>query len=1129
MKNSDQQHSSVSVEKQLKAAYKSLLVKKNISSFLRSAFILLIGVTAFVILEHVFYLSIATKSVLLLLLISASGFSLWKDYAKIDPTGFKKFYRTFSRESNLPELKDTLDLEKSTQGNRALVDAAIIQNLSKIEPKRLEDILNNYIRESAYYKYYTLFIGLSIASLIVFCFTAINFNAATQRSFSFWESFEKPNPYQYVINPGNITIEQGSPFQVDIEFQGDLVPDNVSLQIKTSVEENFRTRAMELSGLSFSSIPLDLNNDLQYYVQMDGYKSEVFKADVQLRPRFSELQATIIPPSYTELDSTTVTYPISQIRPYEGSTLKLSGRLNKSVSFLQLYTTNELLDLYVQNDSTFKYQIPVKEPDTLGFHIEDQNGLTSQNPFQIVVAPQFDQYPLVEIIEPEQSIQEVNPTEIEILFRATDDFGLTAASLNYELRRAYVEEPLTGSIALDRPQESVLQPFVWGLESFGLKPQDELTFWITVSDNDGYNGFKSANSQKLVLTVPSLVDYFEDIDKKEEDVETDLDEISEAFEQTQKQYEQFKERMKDNPENAGYEERRELEQVQKQQEEVQKKIDELNKKFSELKEELSKDNMLSEETQKAYEELQKLMEEIDDPEYLKAMEKLKEQLSQMNPEQMSEAIENLEFNEKLYKERLERTIELFKELKLNSDLDKLAKSFEDMARKEQERQETDGEPQTSKEQQALEQTLKENEQLKSQVDSLSQNTSDKNKQTVSEYQEQTKQELEKISEQLEKEIGEKNSGDNSGEKQEGQQGQKQDQNQQQQRQQQNQQMAEKTRSMMQSMGQQQQQINIAGLQYILYSLLNLSLEQEDLTTLASATENRSQAYVSYARNQRNVEGIFKAVSDSLYQLSAQIPQFSNQINEKKLEVEKRLQRSLEQMSERNRSQSSVASRQALGGINDIAFMIASLLEQLQNSQNSSGGGAGSMSMQQMMEQLSQSGEQQQKLNQMMQDMINDMQGERLSQDQMERLNQIAKQQNQIRKQLQQLQQQGEMDGDQIGSELQRMIEDMEDTINDLRGGSTDPIMIERQQNILSRMLQAEQAMQERDEEDKREGNIAENYDQNRPPELTLEELEKQIRNRLNDPNFTKYSPDYQRLIENYFELLKELRERQSVL
>lgn len=328
---------------------------------------------------------------------------------------------------------------------------------------------------------------------------------------------------------------------------------------------------------------------------------------------------------------------------------------------------------------------------------------------------------------------------------------------------------------------------------------------------------------------------------------------------------------------------------------------------------------------------------------------------------------------------------------------------------------------------------------------------------------------------------------------------------------------------MQNMQKQQMNINIAGLQYVLYSLLTLSVEQEDLTTLASGAENRSQAYVGYARDQRNVESIFKSVSDSLFQLSSEIPQFSNEINKKKLEVEKQLQKSLEQMSERNRGSASVASRQALGGINDISFMIANLLDQLQNSQNS-GSGSGGMSMQQMMEQLQQSGQQQQQLNQQLQEMINDMQGERLSQDQMDRLNQIAKQQNQIRKQLQELQRNGEMSGDKIGSELERMIEEMEDTINDLRGGATDPILIERQQNILSRMLDAEKALQERDEEDKREGQAAENHEQSRPPEMTLEELEKEIRNRLNDPNFTKYSSDYQRLIEYYFELLKEFEE-----
>ncbi|WP_421775338.1 hypothetical protein [Gracilimonas sp.] len=1134
MANTNKQTSGQRVEALLREAYQTIQSKQRLGLLLRSALIVLAGCTAFIITEHVFYLSVATKSVILGVLLTAAAFSFWKGYSSSNPTSFREFYRKFSRKSNFPELKDTLDLEKSSSGNRALVDAAILQNLGKIETQRLQNTLTAYTKDSDSYKSYTRLLTLSIATLSVLGITAFNFNSAAQRTFTFWESYSKPNPFLYTVNPGDVTVEQGSPFQVEIQFTGDLIPRDVSLRIKTSVEEEFRTRAMEASGTYFRSIPQDLNNDMQYYVEMDGYQSELFTADVQLRPRFNELQATIIPPEYTELDSSIISYPISQLRAYEGSTVKLSGELNKMASFLQMYTSTELLDLYVEPDTTFSYEIKVTRPDTLRFYIEDESELTNQNPFQIIVAPQADEYPLVELLEPEESIQEVNPTNLELLYRATDDFGLTSASLNYEFRRAYVEEPIKGSLPLTKPREGALQPYVWDLQAFELKPQDELTFWISASDNDGYNGYKTSNSRKLTLTVPSLVDYFENVDKKEDDVESELEDISKSFEETQRQYEEFKDRMKDNPENPGYEEKRELEQVQKQQEEVQKKIDELNKKFEDLKEEMSRDNMLSEETQRAYNELQKLMEEIDDPAFREAMEKLQEQLGQMNPEQLRQAMENLEFNEELYRERLERTVELFKQLKLNSDLDKLAKSFEDMARKEEERAQNEeaGENNASEnKEQQLEQSLKENEKLKNQVDSLSNNTSEKNEKSISEFQEKTQQELEELSEDLREEMesgqqsGEQGEQDKNQSSQSQQNNQSQSQNQQNKRQQKYEQLAKNTRSMMQNMSQQQMNINIAGLQYVLYSLLNLSLEQEDLTTLASATENRSQAYVNYARNQRNVEEIFKAVSDSLFQLSTDIPQFSNQINRKKLEVEKRLQRSLEQMSERNRSQSSVASRQALGGINDISFMIANLLEQLQNSQ--SGGGGGGMSMQQMMEQLQQSGQMQQQLNQQLQDIINDMQGERLNQNQMERLNQIAKQQNRIRKQLQELQQQGEMDGDRIGSELERMIEDMEDTINDLRGGSADPTMVERQQNILSRMLQAEQAMQERGEEEKREGNLAQEYEQPSPPEMTLEELQKEIRNRLNDPNFTKYSPDYQRLIENYFELLKRLQEQQE--
>ncbi|MCH2450678.1 MAG: hypothetical protein MK198_11100 [Gracilimonas sp.] len=1130
MANSGIHNPTEEVRKHLRSAFGSLLSKRKGTLLLRAFLILFAGLTALIIAEHVIYLSFPTKLTLILSVLIAAGVSFWKGYTNFGTESFTDFYREFSRKSNLPELKDTLDLEKSGVGNPALIDAAIFQNLSKINSERLSDSLDDHIRSSHSYAAYRQLMNVNIAVLVVFLITSFNFSDAARRTFSFWETFKKPNPYSFTISPGTVTLEQGSPFQVDINFDGDLIPDEVELKIKTSVEEEYRTRAMEGSGATFTSITQDLNNDLQYYVEMDGYQSQTYNADVQLRPRFSELKVTVIPPDYTGLHSTINTYPISQVRAYEGSKLNLSGTLNKEITSLQLYTNKGFSDMSVEEDSTFIHDLEVSEDDTLRFYIEDENGLTNRNPFQIVISPQGDEYPLAEIIEPEDNIREVNPSDVDILYRAIDDFGLTGASLNYELRKAYVEDPITGSITFEQPTQGDLNSYVWDLNEFELSPQDILTFWITVQDNDGYNGYKSSDSRIITLEVPSLVEYFDDIDKKEDEVETDLSDISEAFEQTREQYERFKEQMKDNPGSAGYEEKRALEQVQKQQEEVQRRIDELNKKFEELKNELSEDNMLSEETQQAYEELQKLMEEIDDPAYREALEKLREQFGEMTPEQMRQAMQNLEFNEELYKERLERTIELFKQIKLNSDLDKLARSFEDMARREGERdpQGADNTDQAKNEQ--LRKTLEENENLKEKIESLSENTSSKNEKEIADFQQKSKEELDVLSEEIKKEI---NSGDeseegndqqeqkNNNEQDSSGQGQSKPQN----RQAKYQQLAEQTKELMSEMGQNQMRLNIAGLQYVLYSLLNVSLEQENLTTLASNTENRSQAYVTYARNQSNVEGFFDSISDSLFQLSSEIPQFSNEINKKKLEVQERLQRSLEQMSERNREQSSVASRQALGGINDISFMVANLLEELQNSEGGGSGGGG-MSMQQMIEQLQQSGQNQQQLNKMLQEMINDMQGERLSQDQMERLNQIARQQNEIRKQLQELQQSGELDGDRLGSEIQRMIEDMEDTINDLRGGAADPTLVERQQNILSRMLEAEQAMQEQGEEEEREGSGPNDFNPATPPKLTLEELEKEIQNRLNDPNFTKYSPDYQRMIENYFELLKQLQERE---
>ena len=143
--------------------------------------------------------------------------------------------------------------------------------------------------------------------------------------------------------------------------------------------------------------------------------------------------------------------------------------------------------------------------------------------------------------------------------------------------------------------------------------------------------------------------------------------------------------------------------------------------------------------------------------------------------------------------------------------------------------------------------------------------------------------------------------------------------------------------------------------------------------------------------------------------------------------------------------------------------------------------------------------------------------------------QMARQQNAIRKQLKELQKRGsDAAGEKLMSEMERMAEQMEDTINDLRGGATDGQLVKRQQNILSRMLNAEKAVQERGKSKERKARRPEDYERRENPQITMEELRQEIRSRLNDPDQTDFKDDYQKLIEYYFELLEDLNVQEQI-
>jgi len=1115
-------HTTKKVRQLLKEAYQTLEFRNKIAPFFFTAAVGLIWSIVFILLEAWFYLDPALKLTLSAGIAVFTFFVFFRLKRILLKHDFVSFYRGFANTSDLPELAYAVDLDSSSAlGNPKLIEAAIIQNLSSIPAKKLRKSLDRFIRNnkiSRVFKKSTFLVLIASASMI---FIAFSLPDATYRTAQFWKTFERPNPYQFIVTPGDQIIEQGTAVTPSVSFTG-TTPEQITLKLKTDIENDYRDfKLSAVDDYTYRAEPLELSSNTRYFIQMDDYKSRIYNIDVQLRPRLEELSAVVAPPSYTGLDSTVIGYPFSQIRAYQGSKLRLKGKLNK-----ELRTFNMIKDSVIANNlnellterTRFSGSVNVNKPDTIWFEMEDVSGLKNSNPFRFIIQPVNDEYPFVEITQPETSIEKVDIKTVPITYRASDDFAITKLELHYEVIKAYVNTPVRRKILLDIPTSGRLSSYQWDVRELDLKPRDEVNFWLEATDNDRYNGAKTTRSSTLSIRIPSLVDYFEELDEKETEVEKTLDDVAESFEQMEAEYEEFKQELKENPQK-GWEQKNDVEQVKRKQEEVQKNIEELNKKFEEIKKELDQNNLLSEETLKAYEELEKLQKELDDPAFLEALEELKKSLESLSPQEMQKALEETEFNEQAYKERIERTIELFKKLKLTSDLEKIAKSAEDLA---EQQNESSGQESEDKEKEKKQEILDQSERLKKQLNRLMEYVSPKTRKPVEDFSNEAEQELNEAQKKLQKLLEQLNKEQQDGKSSE-QISPQQKQENQQIRQHFNQ-IAQKARETQKGLNRQQAQVNVSGLTYTLYSLIHLSDAQEELTENAQRTENRSQAYIEYAREQKNIEKIFSAIADSLYKLSKDIPQLPNQINKKRLKVEENIEQALNQITERDQSRASIATRQALGGINELAFMVADLLEQLQNSQNGGQGQGGNASMEQLLEQLRDAAGQQKQLNQQLQELINDIQGDRLSQDQQQRLEQLSKQQNRIRKQLEELRRNGALEeGDRLNSELQRMIEEMEESINDIRGGATDPLLKKRQQNILSRMLQAEKALQERDKEEKREGKTADPVAPRVSPDVTLEELEKEIRSRLQDPDFTKYSPDYQRLIEKYFELLKQLR------
>ena len=145
---------------------------------------------------------------------------------------------------------------------------------------------------------------------------------------------------------------------------------------------------------------------------------------------------------------------------------------------------------------------------------------------------------------------------------------------------------------------------------------------------------------------------------------------------------------------------------------------------------------------------------------------------------------------------------------------------------------------------------------------------------------------------------------------------------------------------------------------------------------------------------------------------------------------------------------------------------------------------------------------------------------KLSLQQQSQLRRMAAEQGALRNALEELGNNIQDNSDILG-DLDQMAKEMGEVTNDLQNLKIDKKTIERQQQILSRMLDAQKSVREKDYSRKRLAEVGKNYQRKSPrmsedtENLKLKQLKLDLIRALREG----YNPDYEKLIEAYFRSL----------
>ncbi len=1001
-------------------------------------------------------------------------------------------------------LLNTLQLNDQMNADSAdfeLLNASVQQRSSSLSVLSFSDAVD--IKENLKYLKWVVPVVLLLLTIGVVSPSFIS--NGTERVVHFSQEFIEPAPFTFNLLSTNLVIEEGNDFNIELELEGSELPSKVYV-----VSKDGRFILDKVSKNRFEGVVKQLRGDIDFSFEANEFKSEKYSIKVLGKTALGKFEATLNYPAYLGKE------PFI-IRNANNLTVEEGTIVTWSVLTRNTSKTDFLINGVVNHFNRPGFSLTKKFTDVASCRVllkNKQSHIVDTTSFVVDVIK--DQYPTISVVEVKDSLKDgVRYFSGSV----SDDYGFNSLTFIYTIK-GKGKESRVSKVAVVQPKgtESLFN-FAVDFRREDISLEDEIEYYFSVGDNDGVNGSKFTQSRNFKYILPSLDGLNEARAEQQEKTKDDLKDVLERASEFNKDVERLRKETL-NKKNNDWNNQNEVNQLQEQQESLIEDLKSLKEEMSTSIEEKSQLSEVDKELLEQQDLINDLLEDLMDDELKDLLKQLEELMKSKNKDKIDKKMDELEISSEDMEKQLDRTLEMLKKLQVNEKIDDIEEELDRLAEKQEELKEK-----TQDKKDISEVDIKEQEEINKAFDELKEDLHDLDSlnneldrpldlDDQEEKKDEVSEDLKESKEQLDK-----NKGKKAGESQKS--------------------AAEKMKEISESLAamqsqskQKQDEEDIDMLRDILEGLISLSLSQEEILNSFKRVNSSDPAFYDYSKLQRKSIDDSHMIRDSLFALAKRQPKIAKFVDGELTQISSNHELILEDIDERRRQALSNHQQYVMTSYNNLALLLNESLADMQKEIASQKPGSGSCNKPGGTGEPSPGSGDPEQMKQMLKDQLKQMKkgaspdgkkpGESTGKDPggmkssglkglgNKEIAKMAAQQGAMRRALEKMRREMNKDGKGKGNGLNPLIKELEQQERDLTRKRLGSNLVDRQQRILTRLLESEKAMMERGLDEKRESR--EGFSENNGNQIKFDEYNKQKLKQVEllrsvDPAYQKYYKD----------------------